>query len=160
MDDAGLSTSFNPRAPCGARPKSYHVALKVILFQSTRPVWGATPEVWSQITDDIVSIHAPRVGRDEVRQRLYKARAVSIHAPRVGRDRVLVTNDLSYQCFNPRAPCGARLKKFCTLRQTAVFQSTRPMRGATLLGKMRASFNLFQSTRPMRGATFDLFLYR
>ena len=153
-------TLFQSTRPVWGATQSDAIARMHELFQSTRPVWGATPEVWSQITDDIVSIHAPRVGRDEVRQRLYKARAVSIHAPRVGRDRVLVTNDLSYQCFNPRAPCGARLKKFCTLRQTAVFQSTRPMRGATLLGKMRASFNLFQSTRPMRGATFDLFLYR
>ena len=34
------------------------------VFQSTRPVWGATQREIEQITDDIVSIHAPRVGRD------------------------------------------------------------------------------------------------
>ena len=34
-----------------------------------------------------------------------------------------------------------------------VFQSTRPMRGATFSMMDSPSFQMFQSTRPMRGAT-------
>ncbi len=79
------------------------------VFQSTRPVWGATHD--EQAVDVIfgVSIHAPRVGRDKDQATVnewaewfqstrpvwgatlgYEVEAdecdVSIHAPRVGRD--------------------------------------------------------------------------
>ena len=38
--------------------------LRLLLFQSTRPVWGATAsfDQYSQLL--IISIHAPRMGRD------------------------------------------------------------------------------------------------
>ena len=34
-------------------------------------------------------------------------------------------------CFNPRAPCGARLMSAISDVAISMFQSTRPMRGAT-----------------------------
>ena len=37
---------------------------KIILFQSTRPVWGATCQQIKVFFVYIISIHAPRVGRD------------------------------------------------------------------------------------------------
>ena len=57
------------------------------LFQSTRPVWGATNAMISKGITAKISIHAPRVGRDGdcVRSTLDRTR-ISIHAPRVGRD--------------------------------------------------------------------------
>ena len=77
---------FNPRAPCGARRFGYTPKSRQSIFQSTRPVWGATPvligtkqgegfqstrPVWGATESlffadvvDIISIHAPRVGRD------------------------------------------------------------------------------------------------
>ena len=78
--------NFNPRAPCGARP---HVVNSTVLgsgFQSTRPVWGATFKREGCVTCAMISIHAPRVGRDCGHPLL----------------RLLVDN------FNPRAPRGAR----------------------------------------------------
>ena len=56
-------------------------------------------------------------------------------------------------CFNPRAPCGARLRACSWIRLPQGFQSTRPMRGATLTSPVSGSTSVFQSTRPMRGAT-------
>ena len=56
------------------------------LFQSTRPVWGATVDGGGVMSLDVISIHAPRVGRD-------------VYADSKT-DRV--------SNFNPRAPCGAR----------------------------------------------------
>ena len=56
---------------------------------------------------------------------------VSIHAPHAGRD-------LCYQCHNV---------------SPLVFQSTRPMRGATIYRRIQEAAEQFQSTRPMRGAT-------
>ena len=78
--------------------------------------------------------------------------------------------------FNPRAPCGARHKSVVIVNSAMIFQSTRPVRGATLLflrlklrrihfnprapcgarprrGTTTNSTTLFQSTRPVRGAT-------
>ena len=78
--------------------------------------------------------------------------------------------------FNPRAPCGARLLKQMTEYPMGKFQSTRPVRGATIVSAMMrlspSDFNprapcgarhlvffhsvqtsKFQSTRPVRGAT-------
>ena len=57
------------------------------VFQSTRPVWGAT-EIYVMVFQALkISIHAPRVGRDH--QPCCQRHGVSWH-------------------FNPRAPCGAR----------------------------------------------------
>ena len=55
-------------------------------FQFTRPAWGATGlPAWS-VSRLMVSIHAPRVGRDFAKARKTTVDTVSIHAPRVGRD--------------------------------------------------------------------------
>ena len=55
-----------------------------------------------------ISIHAPRVGRDD--PFLYDALEsnISIHAPRVGRDSASLKRSRTLRNFNPRAPCGAR----------------------------------------------------
>ena len=58
---------------------------------------------------DIISIHAPRVGRDRNLQTARLNLSISIHAPRVGRDTFALQNSLQHLDFNPRAPCGARL---------------------------------------------------
>ena len=101
---------FNPRAPYGARPardwmsrdcarvsihaprtgrdvsRGSHLALQT-MFQSTRPVRGATKEIAGT-----------------------RALHVSIHAPRTGRDRRIVIPHAIVR-FNPRAPYGARPRK-------------------------------------------------
>ena len=56
---------FNPRAPCGARHRPAGRKGRKKIFQSTRPVWGATRAVMAAKYEDEISIHAPRVGRDE-----------------------------------------------------------------------------------------------
>ena len=56
--------------------------------------------------------------------------------------------------FNPRAPCGARQVFPVWNGGGTVFQSTRPVRGATGGSDRRRSADKFQSTRPVRGATF------
>ena len=58
-----------------------------------------------------------------------------------------------YRHFNPRAPCGARLWPFLPTGHHNVFQSTRPLRGATPRVERSAPSLPFQSTRPLRGAT-------
>ena len=79
----------------------------------------------------VISIHAPRVGRDSPRADILYPHIISIHAPRVGRDgqeRVYISRISN---FNPRAPCGARHLLTSTLWPLYEFQSTRPVWGAT-----------------------------
>ena len=56
-------------------------------FQSTLPVWGATPVGGNLAQKPMISIHAPRVGSDyEALARGGSRYEISIHAPRVGSD--------------------------------------------------------------------------
>ena len=60
--------------------------MSLLMFQSTRPVWGATYDRYNAAYLVKVSIHAPRVGRDQDAKEWINTYWVSIHAPRVGRD--------------------------------------------------------------------------
>ena len=151
------SAYFNPRAPRGARPVVYVSASSSGRFQSTRPSRGATQRIFVAGHQRPISIHAPLAGRD------YPA--------------FLAASWMAY--FNPRAPRGARHDGLLGSLPSAVFQSTRPSRGATLivphLSGAGRNFNpraprgarhcvtagcsvyfTFQSTRPSRGATASL----
>ena len=103
------SICFNPRAPYGARHPRSGTLAKALLFQSTRPVRGATRLRWMSGMSEIVSIHAPRTGRDIIT-------GGSSGAP---------------TRFNPRAPYGARRSEAARRTRALWFQSTRPVRGAT-----------------------------
>ncbi len=58
--------------------------------------------------------------------------------------------------FNPRSPCGERRERPRMEGREMAFQSTLPMRGATLAEEVDKVVAGFQSTLPMRGATFLL----
>ncbi len=146
--------SFNPRAPRGARLWDFQTMPYGSLFQSTRPARGATA----------------RTPRAQARCSCFNPRA-----PRGARLPRKPTAG-STACFNPRAPRGARPGLFGGVRMIALFQSTRPARGATQhptrffclvpvsIHAPRAGrdvfsstnmpvWKVFQSTRPARGAT-------
>ena len=102
-------------------------------FQSTRPVWGATlrlpPEV---ISPSSFNPRAPCRARRTIDHIRHSLTLVSIHAPHAGRDSHWMTFVVAAACFNPRAPCGARPFARAMLLRGYRFQSTRPMRGATM----------------------------
>ena len=61
----------------------------------------------------------------------------------------------------PRAPCGARQRRLRMADENKQFQSTRPVRGATLTrAGLRPHRWQFQSTRPVRGATVKMHMPR
>ncbi len=80
-----------------------------MIFQSTLPVWGATPPVHNVAHVLIISIHAPRVGSDG-----HHGYGGGLHLH-----------------FNPRSPCGERQQLLRRLRGVGLFQSTLPAWGAT-----------------------------
>ena len=162
---------FNPRAPCGAR-RSVGVPEEFVeLFQSTRPVWGATnttclgccfPKfqstrlVWGATTvvsgvhyATDVSIHAPRVGRDTARATSATQRRVSIHAPHAGRDKMRKAFHklLTLSIHAPHA--GRDHHSSCIMVLPSPFHSTRPMRGATL-GVSRSAYQNYVSIHAPR----------
>ena len=137
---------------------------------------GATVEDFASVGILCVSIHAPHAGRDRSRLR-WNSIGLSFNPRAPCGARLTGLSFLRKQgSFNPRAPCGARLLSQTSMRQNVLFQSTRPMRGAT--GPAVENFSgascfnprapcgarhspeeeryvtlMFQSTRPMRGAT-------
>ena len=115
----------------GATPFAYAAGI-FGWFQSTRPMRGATLTFCYLDLYHTVSIHAPHAGRDTAVRYSDTYRMVSIHAPHAGRDDGDIVNRMWIAGFNPRAPCGARLIKQPRQLSTNMFQSTRPMRGATL----------------------------
>ena len=165
-----------PRAGCDDRQPRLPGSPKK--FQSTHPVRGATAETATAIGIDLISIHAPRAGCDYMGVCSYTpVHVISIHAPRAGCDCssivvILVPLFISIHApragcdgstsqssdglfhFNPRTPCGVRQTTTYTTRHNRRFQSTHPVRGATIAreqsNRARAQF---QSTHPVRGAT-------
>ena len=101
--------NFNPRTPCGVRRGETKTETIAKRFQSTHPMRGAT------------------VGLSEA---AFKG-DISIHAPHAGCDAEGDMKCTQNPHFNPRTPCGVRLSSALPASIVAVFQSTHPMRGAT-----------------------------
>ena len=169
--------NFNPRAPCGARRHRHRRNLRIRYFNPRAPC-GARPSFFLPfLVQFVISIHAPRAGRDFDRPfDMLAVPKISIHAPRAGRDGLDLPPWPTAPNFNPRAPCGARhflisfqvsgmvisihapragrdKEKRTVSKAEYVFQSTRPVRGATRNRKVGTAQQRFQSTRPVRGAT-------
>ena len=164
-----------PLAGCDSASAS--ADLIVPLFQSTHPLRGATTRSSPVPSIRVISIHAPLAGRDGIHGLGFRCHRgfqstrplrgaterklcvvltviISIHAPLAGRDRQDVYGDHARRNFNPRAPCGARPAIPRSSVSIALFQSTRPLRGATMLVRLQQHRRpQFQSTHPLRGAT-------
>ena len=169
---------FNPRTPCGVRLSIPARRAIMAGFQSTHPLRGATRpdyrqsafspdfnprtpcgvrplEDWRQAASWSISIHAPLAGCDPnlvvVGQRL----AISIHAPLAGCDAQHVQAECVFtiSIHAPLAGCDGWTRCRSAVLFT-LFQSTHPLRGATLCGGLcRRQLLKFQSTHPLRGAT-------
>ena len=123
---------FNPRTPCGVRPPLFaYINIHGRNFNPRTPC-GVRPNGGgsSTMTREI-SIHAPLAGCDNVGCNVYQLR----------------------QDFNPRTPCGVRPAAEIMADEAVLFQSTHPLRGATILPPKAYGRFIFQSTHPLRGAT-------
>ncbi len=152
---------FNPRSPCGERRfQQSRPAGQYFEFQSTLPVWGATPDfvtlffqvgafqstlpVWgaTKLGDLVtcyseISIHAPRVGSDRTVQRLMRITPqFQSTLPVWGATAGYKGIGPAFRDFNPRSPCGERRHGRQQRPAKARFQSTLPVWGAT--GQLRS----------------------
>ena len=97
-----------------------------LLFQSTHPMRDATDHMsWS--TGCIL---------------------LSIHASHAGCDRILTAIADWWRPFNPRIPCGMRLRDAVHVWVVQDFQSTHPMRDATLIAIVSLNFMAFNPRIP------------
>ena len=102
--------NFNPRTPCGVRLKSA-MERKIVLNFNPRTPCGV------------------RLDRADDK---YQRKIISIHAPLAGCDAIVKGATRLIADFNPRTPCGVRRWKKTTRRPAQAFQSTHPLRGATI----------------------------
>ena len=148
-------------------------------FQSTLPVRGATLSFCRFPFAVIVSIHAPRAGSDrhtpkmlfrllsfnprspcgERQQQVRRAGqllVVSIHAPRAGSDPKSIQQCVLHEQFQSTLPVRGATLPVISLNTAEKFQSTLPVRGATVELPLALHINRFQSTLPVRGATIPV----
>ena len=102
-----------------------------MIFQSTRPVRGATTPTCPAISPTQFQSTRPVRGATNGSEFADYIGIISIHAPRAGRDGIVLTPFHALDHFNPRAPCGARPEADLEAHDKDAFQSTRPVRGAT-----------------------------
>ena len=124
-------------------------------FQSTLPVKGATNFVIGRIVRDQVSIHAPREGSDMPRKTVKQLKQVSIHAPREGSDNMTRPSAAAIPVSIHAPREGSDLLPSPSLPNASAFQSTLPVKGATVRFTVRVPLTRFQSTLPVKGATGD-----
>ena len=123
---------FNPRTPCGVRRTLLVHASANIHFNPRTPCGVRPPRAGSRCSPRGISIHAPLAGCDffSFRSRRISS-AISIHAPLAGCDLAsqarIVARTISIHA--PLAGCDRSCQ--CSLRRVRRFQSTHPLRGAT-----------------------------
>ena len=123
---------FNPRAPCGARPKQFPGDPRESLFQPTRPLRGATMGFGGGFDEDTnFNPRAPCGARQATASARANQGDFNPRAPCGARPRCISFAPCS-NYFNPRAPCGARPPLPPPNPLPPTFQPTRPLRGATV----------------------------
>ena len=156
------ASHFNPLAPCGARHALICNEWFRDQFQSTRPVRGETHAVGRADRRLFISIHSPRAGRDQGRDRrrwsrrhfnplapcgarlhLHRRRDgsenISIHSPRAGRDVVEIEGEILVSVISIHSPRAGRDDMIYRYQDggSIKFQSTRPVRGETSTSRAR-----------------------
>ena len=102
-----------------------------------------------------ISIHAPLAGCDDCARPITASQ--SYFNPRTPCGvRPLYYNITIIQInFNPRTPCGVRLLINLLVRSISIFQSTHPLRGATLCSARLADQQSISIHAPLAGCDID-----
>ena len=121
---------FQSTLPAWGETNADCIGVIMLVFQSTLPAWGETlpPDVKrcelaisihsprmgrddlhsGHIPRMVISIHSPRMGRDCLGRCVAAATTISIHSPRMGRDRQHRSGIAGDPDFNPLSPHGER----------------------------------------------------
>ncbi len=150
MPDTRKQKNFNPHSPCGERrrPNVYIDPNKRISIHT--PHAGSdkqkslpppnleisihTPHAWNMpgVREDKFQSTLPMRGATSKSRFNHSPRRISIHTPHAGSDYNIVLMGKTERHFNPHSPCGERHAWNMPGVREDKFQSTLPMRGATL----------------------------
>ena len=101
-------SAFQSTRPARGATRGGAMVARHALFQSTRPARGATKDVKCMFCPLLISIHAPREGRDRKPRTIqHRRNNFNPRAPRGARRRGSRESSV-VRDFNPRAPRGAR----------------------------------------------------
>ena len=124
-------------------------------FQSTLPVRGATVPVPVSGDPQEISIHAPREGSDGATGRGAGQLPISIHAPREGSDE-LRPDAIRYAYISIHAPReGSDFFMMSSMSSQEKFQSTLPVRGATVSAYGGCGMKIISIHAPREGSDFS-----
>ena len=143
--------NFNPRTPCGVRRLSPHQPFSPFAFQSTHPLRGATVRFVNDYWRVLISIHAPLAGCDLRFESM--ADMPPNFNPRTpcGVRPTLFATPTLHMNFNPRTPCGVRQGSETQRLCSKQFQSTHPLRGATIPGVSERTYTDISIHAPLAG---------
>ena len=120
-------------------------------FQSTHPLRGATYTGIIRRAGKEISIHAPLAGCDRRKDTRYRGCGdFNPRTPCGVRPEILIP-EVILENFNPRTPCGVRLGLLAFKRVFAKFQSTHPLRGATILPSDSVATRAISIHAPLAG---------
>ena len=145
---------FQSTLPAWGETNADCIGVIMLVFQSTLPAWGETLPPDVKRCELAISIHSPRMGRDDLHSGHIPRMVISIHSPRMGRDRQHRSGIAGDPDFNPLSPHGERQLSHVSRNIGILFQSTLPAWGETRWPPpMPASLRTFQSTLPAWGET-------
>ena len=122
-----------------------------ILFQSTLPAWGATKNRRNGNVYSNISIHAPRMGSDNLNSiSLSMLPYFNPRSPHGERRRELIVA-AEVRDFNPRSPHGERQWLHHRIHFLSSFQSTLPAWGATRSRTSLCKVSLYFNPRSPHG---------
>ena len=123
---------FNPRRPYGWRPQASPEKNLDSKFQSTPPIRVATRQIDVAMSSLKFQSTPPIRVATSVDGISVQVSQISIHATHTGGDRERHVHTNVEFDFNPRHPYGWRLSLFWASRLFSTFQSTPPIRVATV----------------------------
>ena len=144
---------FNSHAPCGARRVAACHDAVPMSFQLTRPMRGATSSFLRPFRYSTFQLTRPMQGATGASEEDF-AEAIDFnsHAP-CGARRVGCRICTHFTDFNSHAPCGARQSSYSLIQGITYFNSHAPCGARLDAGGPHGPPAIFQLTRPMRGAT-------
>ena len=125
-----------------------------LLFQSTPPVKAATLPVRAEKGGNMISIHAAREGGDALRMSFFCCLSISIHAAREGGDCCFIGTDKYRSAFQSTPPVkAATIIMLCDAAGMLISIHAAREGGDCSRILYLIVYNIFQSTPPVKAAT-------
>ena len=143
---------FNPRTPCGVRPAPASLPSNTPTISIHAPLAGCDDDRGQKLDGHgaFQSTHPLRGATVRRARHLPHRRNFNPRTP-CGVRRKGTFRPAARLNFNPRTPCGVRLESVYHFEDDPKFQSTHPLRGATIAGKAQALGGQISIHAPLAG---------